>query len=222
MGFGLVPVALGPGAVEKPVEQNARARALVAIDHQACFIAQRKGHRPARIKASKARIIRAMHDPLHAPPSLDQFQPFAQERPVVCLGLVIEEMNGREIAFAALGRSQTAETAHRDDAHLMSGRHQGARDKIKPRAMAADDGEVRHAQGLAEQGHLDCGARRDMVGERVNAQETIGLREGGDGARALAGGIGQQTIGAIHERCHDEFGASQFGGHMHRQMGGDF
>ena len=61
-----------------------------------------------------------------------------------------------------------------------------------------------------------------MVCERVNAQEAIGLREGGDRARAFARGIGQQAIGAIHQRCHDEFGASQFGGHMHWQMGADF
>ena len=73
-------------------------------------------------------------------------------------------MNRREVAFAALGRSQTAETAHRDDAHLSPRRHQGAGDQIKPRAMAADDGEVRHAQGLAEQGHLDFGASGDVVG----------------------------------------------------------
>ena len=82
--------------------------------------------------------------------------------------------------------------------------------------MAADDDEIRHPHMRREQRHLGLGAGRHLVGQRVDAQEAVGLRKGGDGAGALAGGIGDQPVRAFDQRHHDEFGAAEFGGDPHR------
>mgnify|MGYP003348511744 CR=1 FL=1 len=49
------------------------------------------------IASGKARIVFAINDALHAPPTFDKLQAFAEERLVVSPALVIEEMDRREI-----------------------------------------------------------------------------------------------------------------------------
>ncbi|MHC2275286.1 hypothetical protein ACVME8_001897 [Bradyrhizobium diazoefficiens] len=82
--------------------------------------------------------------------------------------------------------------------------------------MAADDDEIRHAHMRREQRHLGLGPRGHLIGERIDAQEAVGLREGGDRTGALAGGIGDQAAPALDQRDHDEFGAAELGGNAHR------
>ena len=60
-------------------------------------------------------------------------------------------------------------------------------------------------------------ARRPAdVGERLDGEEAVRLREGGDRAGALAGGIGDEPAVPLDERDHDELGAPEFGGDAHR------
>ena len=134
-------------------------------------------HRFARVASCEARVVGAVHDALHAPPALDEFEAFAQKRPVVGSGLVVEQMDGREVAFAALRRRQSAEAADRDDARAQARAGERRDDEVEPGAMAADDDEIGRAHMRREQRDVDRGARRQMIGERIDAQEAVGLRE---------------------------------------------
>ena len=66
--------------------------------------------------------------------------------------------------------------------------------EIEPGAVAADDDEIRHPHMRREQRHLGLGAGRHLVGQRIDPQKAVGLRERSDGAGALAGGIGDQAV----------------------------
>ena len=61
-------------------------------------------------------------------------------------------------------------------------------DEIEAGAVAADDDEIGHPNMRREQRHLGLGAGRHLVGERIDAQEAIGLRKGRDRARPLPEG----------------------------------
>ena len=68
-----------------------------------------------------------------------------------------------------------------------------------------------------EQRHLGLGAGRHLVGQRIDAQKAVGLREGRDRAGALAGRDRRSSpSGAFDQRHHDEFGAAELGGDPHR------
>ena len=88
------------------------------------------------------------------------------------------------------------------------GMRQRRGDEIEPGAMAADDDEVGHAHMRREQRDLGFGIGRHLVGQRVDLEETVGLRKRRDRTRAFPRGIGDQTIGAFDQRHHDEFGAA--------------
>ena len=118
----LIPVAVGTRIAEQPVDQDARAGALVAVDHDAGGIGERRAHRILRVQAFETFVAGTKHDALHPPPARHQFKPIGEKRRVVALGLLVEQMDRREIAFAALGRRQPAEAADRDRAHRR-GRH---------------------------------------------------------------------------------------------------
>ena len=66
--------------------------------------------------------------------------------------------------------------------------------EIEPGAVAADDHEIRHPHMRREQRHLGVCARRHLVSQRIDPQKAVGLRKGGDGAGALAGGVGDQSV----------------------------
>ena len=127
-------------------------------------------------------------------------------------------MDRREIAFAALGRREPAEAADRDRAHHEPGARQRRGDQVEPGAVAADDDQVRHAHMRREQRHLGLGSGRHLVGQRIDLQEAVGLRERGDRAGAFARGIGDQAVLALDQRHHDEFGAAEFGRDPHRDL----
>ena len=89
-------------------------------------------------------------------------------------------------------------------------------DEIEPGAVAADDDEIRHPHMRREQRHLGLAARRHLIGQRINAQKTVGLGKGGDGAGAFACRVRDQSARPFDQRHHDEFGAAEFGGDPHR------
>ena len=88
--------------------------------------------------------------------------------------------------------------------------------------MAADDDEIRHPHMRREQGHLGLRAGRQLVGQRIDPQKPVGLRERRDRAGAFAGGIGDQSIRSLDQRHHDEFGAADFGCDPHRNFRRNF
>src|SRR6266852_3928304 len=107
----LVPVAVGPRLAEQTVDQDARTGALVAVDHDAGGIGERRLHGLPRGLAFEALVAPAEYDALHAPPARHQLKAIAEIWRVVGLALVVEQMDRGEIAFAALGRRQSAETS---------------------------------------------------------------------------------------------------------------
>ena len=86
-------------------------------------------------------------------------------------------MDRRKIALAALGGREPAEAADRDRAHDEPGMRQRRGDEIEPGAVAADDDEIGHPHMRREQRHLGLGAGRHLVGQRIDLQKTVGLRE---------------------------------------------
>ena len=95
-------------------------------------------------------------------------------------------------------------------------------DEIEPGAVAADDDEIGHAHMRREQRDLGLRIGRHLIGERIDLQKAVGLGKGRDGARPLAGRVGNQAVGALDQRHHDEFGAAEFGGDPHRHARGNF
>ena len=89
-------------------------------------------------------------------------------------------------------------------------------DEIEPGAVAADDDEIRHPHMRREQRHLGLAAGRHLVGQRIDPQKPVGLREGGDRTGALARRVRDQPVRSFDQRHHDEFGAPEFGGDPHR------
>ena len=65
---------------------------------------------------------------------------------------------------------------------------------------------------LADQRDLGLGIGIERRSERIDRQESVGLRERGDRARALAGRKGDQTVAARDQRDQHELLAAEFGG----------
>src|SRR5215475_13031196 len=78
----LIPIAVRPRIAEQPVDQNAGARALVAVDHDAGGIGERCANRLLCVSAFETHIALAEHDALHPPPAGHQFEPVGEERRV--------------------------------------------------------------------------------------------------------------------------------------------
>ena len=216
VGLRLVPVAIRSDVAEQPIDQDARAGALVAVDHDAGGIAECRAHGVLRAQSLETLITGAEHNALHPPPARHQFKSLAKKRRVVAIGFFIEQMNGRKIAFAAFCRRQSAEAADRDRAHHEARTRKLRGHEIEPGAVAADDDEIRHPHMRREQRHLGLGTGRHLVGQCIDPQESICLGERRDRTRTLAGGIGDQAAIALDQRHHDEFGAAEFGSNPHR------
>src|SRR3954462_9035204 len=65
----LVPVAFRARTTKQPVDQDARAGALVAVDHDAGGISERRGNGLLRAMPFEALVVLTEHDALHAPPA---------------------------------------------------------------------------------------------------------------------------------------------------------
>src|SRR6266700_2547658 len=70
----LVPIAFRARTAEQPVDQDARAGALVAVDHDAGGIGERGGDGLLRAQAFKALIAFPEHDALHPPPARHELE----------------------------------------------------------------------------------------------------------------------------------------------------
>src|SRR4051812_45654490 len=106
----LVPIAFRAHTTEQPVDQDARAGALVAVDHDAGGISERRDDGVLRAVTFETLVTLAEHDALHPPPAWDELESFDEVRRIVGLALVVEQMDRRQIAFAAPCRRKSTET----------------------------------------------------------------------------------------------------------------
>src|SRR3954471_11871899 len=97
----LVPIAVRARTGEQPVDQDARAGALVAVDHDAGGISERRDDSVLRAVAFETLVALAKHDALHPSPARHELESFDEVRRIVNLALVVEQMDRRQIAFAA-------------------------------------------------------------------------------------------------------------------------
>ncbi|GJE44266.1 hypothetical protein AEGHOMDF_3454 [Methylobacterium soli] len=104
VGAGLVPEAGGPDALQQTLDEEAGARAGVAVDHDRIRIRQDRPHRRLRAGAGKARVVRTVDHALHSPPARREAQAGAEEGRVVEAAGGVEEMHRREVALAPLQR----------------------------------------------------------------------------------------------------------------------
>ena len=70
----LIPVTVRARRAEQAVDQDAGAGALVAVDHDAGGVGERRAHRVLRAQAFEALVAGAKHDALHPPPARHQFE----------------------------------------------------------------------------------------------------------------------------------------------------
>src|SRR6516165_4155214 len=94
-------------------------------------------------------------------------------------------MDWRNIAFASFGRRQSAHAANRHRARDKTLIGKTIDDSFKAGAMAAHDGQIGKAQFGIEQGDSRLRAFIQPLGQSVYGEKTIGLRKGGNRARAL-------------------------------------
>src|SRR6185437_12816507 len=92
----LIAVAGGAPAAEQLVDEYARAGAGIAVDHQAAGIDERSLDRISRAASGKAGVIPAMHEALHALPSLHQRETWAQQMGVIASARGVDEMHRSE------------------------------------------------------------------------------------------------------------------------------
>src|SRR5262245_53565554 len=111
---GLIAVARRPRASEKLVDQHTRARARVAVDHEAGRVGERGLDGVLYIAAFEARVASAKHEALQALPAFHQREAGAEKMRIVDAGLRIDEVHRCKIAFAALGRRNAPEAADRN------------------------------------------------------------------------------------------------------------
>src|SRR3954465_935789 len=97
----LVPVAFRARATEQPLDQDARAGALVAVDHDAGGISERRDDGVLRAVAFETLIAFAEHDALHPPPARHGLESFDEVRRIVSLAFLVDKMDRRHRAFAA-------------------------------------------------------------------------------------------------------------------------
>ena len=120
-----------------------------------------------------------------------------------------------------LDRVDAAEAADGDGARGKAALGERADHDIERDIVAAHDDEVRRALGFADQSDVGAGAGIERRGQRIDRQKPVGLRKGGDRARAFAGGERDRAVVAGDERDQHEFLAAKLGGDPHRQPRGD-
>ncbi len=186
VGARLVPVARRLRALEQAVDQRARAGARVAVDHEALGGSEGSRHGGVEVLVLESCVTLAEDEALQATPAPDQRQPLAEEGAVVEAALRVEQMDRRDVALTALQRRESALASEREDAARQTVAGQLRCDRVEPGTVAPHDDEIRDADMGGKEGHLGCRPCWHGVGERLDREEAIGLREGCDRAGALA------------------------------------
>ena len=103
-------------------------------------------------------------------------------------------MDRRDVAFAAARGIKAAKTADRDGTRAQAALGQSADHDVERDIVAAHDHEVRRVIGLTDQRHLSLGLGVERRGERIDGQETVGLREGRHCTRSFSGWKRDQAV----------------------------
>ncbi len=151
--------------------------------------------------AFETRVAGPEDDALQAAVAGNEFEVGSEERPVVFVGLRIEQVNAGDIAFAAFGRVEAAGAAYgkklRADAVLL----QFAEEVVEPNALAADDDEIGQLKVAAQKLDADDGSGLNDLFVAADGGESVGAAEGGDTARPLAHGICRKGYPAVVRCC---------------------
>ena len=131
-------------------EQNARARALIAVDHDRLIIGQHGGQRRIRPAPLETRVAGAKQQSLHPPPAWYQAHALAEERCIVTVAFGVRQVDRRDVAFAPEQRAQPSLRAGGEDARVDAPLGKVAHHRVQPRAMAADDRQRRRADAVAK------------------------------------------------------------------------
>ena len=109
--------------------------------------------------AFEPRVAGTKDKTLHPPPAGHQREAGREQMFVVEAGRRIDEMDRRQIAFAAACRGNAAEAADGDGARAKAPLGQRADHDVERDIVAAHDDEVGRALGLADQRDLGRGCR---------------------------------------------------------------
>jgi hypothetical protein len=172
----LIGIARRLGAAQEAVDQDARAGAGIAIEHQNRGIGQGGAQCGFRAAAREARIAGPKHKSLHAPPARNEAQSGREQMLVVDAASRIDEMNRRNIAFAAACRTYAAKTADGDRARTQAALGQRADHDIERDVVTAHDDQIGRALGFSDQGDFDVAVGIERGDERIDGKKTIGLR----------------------------------------------
>src|SRR6185437_3822750 len=112
---------------------------------------------------------------------------------VAFAGFGIDEMHGREIAFAAFRGGDTALASERDLARGKTLLRERVQDRVERDAMAAHDEEIGRVRGLADQRYFRMRAGIERVRERIDLDEAVGFRKARDRTGALVRGKRDQA-----------------------------
>ena len=146
MRFRLVGIALGLLSAEQPIDQDARARSGIAVDHQAGIVRERGLHRLFGGLSFEALVARAKEKALHALPAFHERKAGREQMLVVNAGSRIDEMHRREIAFAALRGADAALAADRDGARGKAALGERPDHDIERHVVAAGQNEIGRAR----------------------------------------------------------------------------
>ena len=124
-------------------------------------------------------------------------------------------MDRREIALAAPRRRDTAHAADRDGARRDALRRKVGKYGVERDAMAAGDHEVGRAR-LPDARDLRARAGIDRGAQRVDFEETVGLRERGNRPGTFADRKRDRPLRARDQRDQHELLAAELGGNAHR------
>ena len=130
----------------------------------------------SRLATLEAGIAGAEHQPLHAPPALDELEAGREIGRVVAARLGVEKVDRREVALAAPRRREPAEAADREHPRRDARFGQSPEHGVEPEAMAADHGEVGRAHAGAEQRD---GRLRSPAGSASASASTVSSRRPG-------------------------------------------
>ena len=134
----------------------------------------------------------------------DKVERRSEKRPIVLVGLRIEQVDARDIAFAALGGVQSCGAADGEKLRAHASLLQFAEQVVEPDAVAADHDEIGQLQFAAEKLHVDDRAGLDDLFVPADRREAVGAAERRDAAGPLShrirgeryAGFGASVVGA--------------------------
>ena len=179
-------IAVRLDAAEQAIDQHARAAPLVAIDHHARGIVDGARDGLLRRPAFETRVSRAEDDALQAAVAGNELKRRSQERPIVFVGLRIEQVDARDIAFAALGGIQSGGAAHGEKLRAHALPLQFSQQVIESDAVAADHDQIGQLQFAAEKLDVDDRPGLNDLFMPADRGEAVGAAERGDAAGSLS------------------------------------